>query len=215
VQLALLMAATFLPMLLVPWLLWAIKKYQHDHYAIGQIQTQLRTGPGSFYGVFLKTFGLCLLVALVGFGIAAALGGTAFAFWRTGASKEHQAAIIISIAFAIFAVYGSAILIAKPYVTSRLQNLLWNRTASHELRFRSALRFWPLLRLNSKNWVLILLTLGLYWPFAAVAMARLRIEAVRVRSALAPDELASQVRLRADDATGDAAGDLFGIDVGL
>jgi len=48
-------------LLMFPWLLWRLKKYQHDHYAIGQIQTQLRAGPGSFYGLFLKTLGLTLL----------------------------------------------------------------------------------------------------------------------------------------------------------
>ena len=66
-----------------------------------------------------------------------------------------------------------------------------------------------------KNWLLIAITLGFYWPFARIAMARLRLQAVTVRTRLAPDDLVSTLRERADDAAGDAAGDLFGIDIGL
>ena len=60
----------------------------------------------------------------------------------------------------------------------------------------------------------ILLTLGLYWPFAAIAMARLRVEAVSVTSLVDPDMLIAK-GLVTDDAAGDAAGDLFGFDLGI
>ena len=61
----------------------------------------------------------------------------------------------------------------------------------------------------------MLVTLGLYWPFAKIAVARMRLQAVTVHTRLAPDEWVGTLRQRADDATGDAAGDLFGIDIGL
>jgi uncharacterized membrane protein YjgN (DUF898 family) len=73
----------------------------------------------------------------------------------------------------------------------------------------------PLLGLTLKNWLLMLLTLGLYWPFAAVATARMRCEAVSVRTRVDPESLIDQVRAGDNDAAGDAAGDLFGIDIGL
>ena len=41
------------------------------------------------------------------------------------------------------------------------------------------------------------------------------LQAVTVHTRLAPDEWLGTLRQRADDATGDAAGDLFGIDIGL
>jgi uncharacterized membrane protein YjgN (DUF898 family) len=92
---------------------------------------------------------------------------------------------------------------------------VWTRTKSTDVRFESALCFWPLFGLTLKNWLLVLLTLGLYWPFAAVATARLRLAAVTAFTRNPPDELVSRVRERADDASGDPAGDLFGIDIGL
>jgi uncharacterized membrane protein YjgN (DUF898 family) len=74
---------------------------------------------------------------------------------------------------------------------------------------------WTLCKLVLTQTLLTLLTAGLYWPFAAVAIARYRIESVEVvgevplsemRVAVAPD--------RAGRATGDAAADMFGLDLG-
>jgi uncharacterized membrane protein YjgN (DUF898 family) len=107
------------------------------------------------------------------------------------------------------------IAIVQPYIVSRLQNLVWSRTAGRTVRFDSTLRFKPLLWLTLKNWLLVVLTLGLYWPFAAIAMAKLKLEAVTVLADAQFDRLVSQQRGGVRDATGDVAADVFGIDVNL
>ena len=66
-----------------------------------------------------------------------------------------------------------------------------------------------------KNWFFIVITLGLYWPFAAVAMTRLRLEAVSIKTRVNPELLMAQALPQEGDAAGDAAGDFFGLDVGL
>ena len=209
--------AGYVSVLLFPLFLWLLKKYQHDHYALAQVQTQLRTGAGSFYAVALKTIGVSLLAAVVAGAAASLVGGFAALgqMFGKGGDGRGGAAMVVAVMLMLFSVYVAAVVVVQPYVTSRLQNLVWGRTWSRHLRFESDLRFWPLLRLTLKNWALILLTLGLYGPFAKIAMARLRLEAVTVHSLLAPDELVSTLRERAHDASGDAAGDLFGIDIGL
>ena len=213
---ALVMLSAVASVLLFPLFLWLLKKYQHDHYALAQVQTQLRTGAGSFYAVALKTIGVSLLAAVVVAVAAALLGGFGALTLLFGKGDGRGgAAMVIAVTVMLFSVYVAAVVVVQPYAASRLQNLVWGRTWSRHLRFESDLRFWPLLRLTLKNWALILLTLGLYGPFAKIAMARLRLEAVTVHSLLAPDELVSTLRERAHDASGDAAGDLFGIDIGL
>ena len=204
-------------LLLFPLFLWLLKKYQHDHYALGQVQTELRTGAGSFYAVALKTLGVSLLAALV-VGVVVAIffgGGGALALLFGDGRRAGAAAAFVAIVVTILLIYAAIILVVQPYVTARLQNLVWSRTHSRHVRFDSALRFWPLLRLTLKNWLLIFVTLGLYAPFAKIALARMRLEVVTVHTLLEPDELVSTLRERADDASGDAAGDLFGIDIGL
>ena len=89
------------------------------------------------------------------------------------------------------------------------------QTVADKLQFKSELRFAPLFWLTIKNWLLMIVTLGLYWPFAKVAFARMHLEAVSVATRLNIDELHEQLRLADGDAAGDAAGDLFGVDIGL
>ena len=202
--------------LLFPLFLWLLKKYQHDHYALGPIQTELRTGAGSFYGLGLKTLGVAFLAGLVAFAGAAVLGGSGMLALAAGSGRgAGAAAAVVAIVLAGIVAYATVVLVIQPYLTSRFQNLVWGRTASRDIRFASDLRFWPLLRLTLKNWLLMLVTLGLYWPFAKIAMARMRLQAVTVHTLLAPDALVGRLREPATDATGDAAGDLFGIDIGL
>jgi uncharacterized membrane protein YjgN (DUF898 family) len=70
--------------------------------------------------------------------------------------------------------------------------------------------------LTLKNLMLTLLTLGLYRPFAAVATARLRLDAVSLELSGDVDEWLSGLdQAAAQDAAGDLAGDFFGIDLGL
>ena len=201
--------------LLFPLFLWLLKKYQHEHYALGQIQTELRTGAGSFYLLGLKTFGVALLAGLVAMLVSTVVGGGGVLALVTGSRGSVGAAAAVAIVLAVIVAYAAVVLVIQPYLSSRFQNLVWGRTASRDVRFESDLRFWPLLRLTLKNWLLMLVTLGLYWPFAKIAMARMRLQAVTAYTRLVPDEWVGTLRQRADDATGDAAGDLFGIDIGL
>jgi uncharacterized membrane protein YjgN (DUF898 family) len=197
----------------LPWLLWNLKKYQHNHYALASLQTTFKATLGAFYKVFFKTAGVMLLPMAVVVGLAAAFTfvGKAGGFWGSGG----KTVIIVVAVLCGFAALVAMFMVVKPYFTSRLQNLVWTRTGSTVLRFRSELRFSSLLWLTLKNWLLVVLTLGLYWPFAAVALARIRLEAVVVKTRVTPDTLISQIRAVEGDAAGEAAGDLFGLDIGF
>ena len=61
----------------------------------------------------------------------------------------------------------------------------------------------------------MVLTLGLYWPFAAVALARMRLEAVSLTTRVDPGSLIDASRAHEGEAAGDAAGDLLGLDIGF
>jgi uncharacterized membrane protein YjgN (DUF898 family) len=192
---------------LIPWTFWAIKRYQHDHYALGRVTTQFRAGPLSFYGLYLKLFGLNLLFI----GVPVALIGAAVAGGGTAWFKEN----ILTLMALAPVLYVLFLATNKSFYVSRLQNLMWNRTKSSQVRFESRLRLLPLAGLILKNGVLLVLTLGLYWPFAAVAMARIKLESVTVFTRRPVDELAGRtVSAGEHDAAGDAAGDMFGFDVG-
>ena len=115
----------------------------------------------------------------------------------------------------VMALYILVPLIVGSYVGSRMQNLLWSNTQSQRLRLHSALRMGPLLRVSLVNWLLIAITLGLYWPFAKVRTARLKLEAMSVEVDGDVDEWVARASPDTQGALGDAAGDFFGIDLGL
>ena len=200
-----------------PWLLWNLKQYQHNHYALASLQTTFKAPLASFYKLFLKAFGVMLLPIglVVAFAAVAVFLGKANLSSGVSPKTILNPAVLIVLVMASFAAVATTLVIARPYLTSRLQNLVWTRTGNASLRFVSDLRFKSLLWLTVKNWFFVVLTFGLYLPFAAVAVARMRLEAITVKTRSDPDTLVSQMRSVEGEAAGDAAGDLFGLDIGF
>ncbi len=209
--LVLLAAVVGVMLLAAPWLWWNLKSYQHNHYALGQQQTELRSTVGAFYLVFLKTLGVTLLAGGALLGLVMLLGVVG------GATLAAPRGALAFIAVLLVGVGGILVvqLLPRPYFASRMQNLLWSRTGNSLMRFRSRLEFFPLLGLTLKNWLLMVLTLGLYWPFAAVALARMRLQAVSLTTRVDPESLIDSARAQEGEAAGDAAGDLLGMDIGF
>ncbi len=214
------LAVMLVVMLLVPLMWWTIKRYQHGNYNLGRVHARFTSGMGPFYAVFLKTSlltaAVAVLIAIV-FALVAGGGGIMLALIGLGRGEGPALSPWLIILFIVIGglAYFSIFWIARPYFTSRMQNLIWNRTESSSIGFESRLRYRSLLLLGLKNWLLMVVTLGLYWPFAAIATAKLKLEAVTV---VALRDLNTVVQDQVDatkDAAGDAAGDVFGIDIGM
>ncbi|MBT9462945.1 YjgN family protein [Hydrogenophaga sp.] len=189
-----------------PWLMARVKQYQHGGYVFAQEHAQLKAGAGAFYGFSFRVAGVSLLCTAV----LAGVGGIVVLMLgsSTGATMVVLP-LLLALGYLVFP------LVLVPYTTSRLQNLLWSNTRSARIHFDSQLKFAPLMSLTAKNWLLIALTLGLYWPFAKVHTARLRLEAMEI--AVRGDVNAWLAQAQGGDKglLGDAAGDFFGIDMGL
>jgi uncharacterized membrane protein YjgN (DUF898 family) len=208
-------------MVLMPWLWARIKAYQHGGYAFAQERTEFTAGAKRFYGLSVKISGVSLLV-LMGLGtVMGVLVGTMVALGMLslgdlGNLGEGGGMLFMVGAGAVLAmIYVLWPLIVGSYMTSRFQNLLWSNTRSPHIRFTSQLKLAPLMRVNIVNWVLIALTLGLFWPFAKVRSARIRLEAMSVLVDGDVDRWVSDSLQQPAGVIGDAAGDFFGIDMGL
>jgi uncharacterized membrane protein YjgN (DUF898 family) len=186
--------------LMTPWISWRLKVYQHGHYRLGDEVTQLDVTFGSFYRIHLGLAGIGLLVGLVAIGVLGALVGT-------------RSFVAMMVAGPLFYIGGGALL--GGFLISRMQNLVWSRTSSAHVQFRSELGLWPLVRLLLKNTVLTMLTLGLYWPFAAIALARLRLAAVSIELNLPVEQITGTAGADGHGAAGEAAADLnpLGFDI--
>jgi uncharacterized membrane protein YjgN (DUF898 family) len=209
-----------LAFVLAPLAWWNFKRYQHDHYGLGRWQTRLNLGPGSIYGLTFKVLGVMLLSALAVFVVAMIVAAVVAVSAGVASGFDKQALVrngplmSVVVGLSAIAMYFFALIVPVPYSISRTQNLVWPATRCKELRFDSKLRFLPLTGLTVKNWLLMVLTLGLYYPFASVASYRMRVESVTPQLSGDFDRLQAQAAA-AGDASGDAAGDFFGFDIGL
>lgn len=201
-----------LPMLLVglllPLLVWVMRRYQHGHYAWGSQVCTFKGRIGAYYGLFFVAGLLSAAAALVVGGVLF-LGALALGGLRAGAGG---AVLVMVLAVVGYVVVGS---VAGGYVSARVQNVSWSGTRAPDVSFQSTVPAADLMLLMLKNWLLIVVTLGLYYPFALVASSRLRLQAVNVLAG--PGLLATVAAAASGDesAAGDAAGDFIGIDVGL
>ncbi|WP_076999872.1 YjgN family protein [Variovorax sp. KK3] len=192
----------------IPYFLWRIRRYQHDHYAIGPLQTRLKADLGVLYGIFIKLIGISFVAAIVVF-VAVGL----FAF--IGRKAGMGVGFVVTAALAGFAGILLLNILPKSYLQVRLQNLLWSTTGNEVLRFDSQLKLGGYLGLQCRNYLLIFLTLGFYWPFAVVKTRRAQLEAVALHTRVGLDQISQVARREDPGAAGDMAADLFGLDIGM
>jgi uncharacterized membrane protein YjgN (DUF898 family) len=201
-------AAGALSFVMIPWMHHRLKAYQHRRARFGARMFEFLPATPSFYAVYFKAALLTLAGSLIG-GLLMMIG--AFALRDTAAAQPSPALMFVA---------GGAVglvgyLVAWPYFAARLQATVWSHTRLGDVRFSTAIAAGPLFRLTLKNVLLTLVTAGLYWPFAAVALARYRVECMRTESDEPLGALAAQTIAPPGFAAGDAAVDAFGLDIGL
>lgn len=197
--------------LMTPWSIVLLKRYQHQGYRIAGECSGLVLNIRSAYFVGLKTvlLGVAMLLFVA---LASIVLGGVLALAHTGKIDAKGNGTYYGLAFmGLIYLFGAGGLL--PYYASRMQNLVWGNTRSASLQFHSELH--GLTRLTLKNWLLIVVTLGLYRPFAVMATMRLRLQAVRIDGKSDPATWRAASAGLPTDASGDVAGDFFGMDVGL
>lgn len=205
------LAGALCMLLLAPWSLALFKRYQHNGYRVAGQHSHIRLSAARVYLLALKTFGIALLAVVLAGAVVAVLFVAARAMGSPGRGVGGAVFTTAGIVIAYVLMFA----IVMPYGAARMQDLVWNGTRSEALAFRSQLNFRSLFGLTLKNWLLTVLTLSLYRPFAAVATARLRLQAVSIDSSEDPADWVASAQTGHADATGDIAGDFFGIDMGL
>ena len=202
-----------LPGILLPLMHHTLKRYQHSRVSYGNVGAAFRPAVGRFYGVYIKALLLLSATVVVGsllaFGASWGFNSLRATLGLEGHLNQQTTAMVIGGTVGAIGYMG-----VWPYFSTRLQQIVWGNTQLGLVHFETRIRAWPLLRLVLKCVLLTVLTLGLFWPYAAVALARYRIECMDV---IAPAVLGDAVAEVAAStvATGEGAADLFGLDVGL
>jgi uncharacterized membrane protein YjgN (DUF898 family) len=194
---------------LFPWMHQRLKSYQHGRVRYGDQQAHFEAATKAFYWTYAKGVLVVILTIVVATFVGGALGAVVF-LSAQGTQYVRQAAWIVGLLVA-----GTVYLGLWPYFAARLQRIVWDRTQLGSLRFRTAMTSGSLFALVTACTFWTVLTLGLYWPFAAIRLARYRVQCMEVLSEQPLDQIARAVRIAPTVAAGDSAVDLFGLDIGL
>jgi uncharacterized membrane protein YjgN (DUF898 family) len=191
---------------LAPLAMWFIKSYQHGGYRWSSQKAFFDAPRSTYYKVAGKLLGVGLGLVLV-LGLTVAL--VVFLLKDSRGAMQVAAAGAGGLAYLVLIVAMGALMAAW------LQNASWNPTRSQELHFDSRLKAMALTLLSLKNILLVILTLGLYRPFAVVSVYRMRLEAVSVTCTGQINDWLATATPQQVGASGEMSGDFFGIDVGL
>jgi uncharacterized membrane protein YjgN (DUF898 family) len=191
---------------LVPLLHRRLKAFQHNHATYGTLRFAFTARTRTFYAIYLKASGIGLVAGGVGLAILIAMDKLA--------SAVGSAPFTTVVAAIAFVAYAITLGLVWPFSTAKLQQAIWPRTTAPGVGFATDIRAARLMLIVLRYAGLTLVTLGLYWPFAAVSVARYRIDSMRLLATVAPADVHA-TDTDAVTAFGDAAADAFGIDFGL
>jgi uncharacterized membrane protein YjgN (DUF898 family) len=208
------MWSSLLLALLLPWAHARLKRLQHARASFGARAFSFEPAGTAFYGLYAKALVLTIaggVVVILAIAVIA-VGGQDFRRGAEGVGSSSAWFSLLSGVAMVFVVWLSA----WPYFAARAQQIVWGHTRlAGGIGFAGQMRGATLWKLVVGQTLLTLLTAGLYWPFAAVAIARYRIESVEVVGDVPLTEIqVDAASSAAGRATGDAAAEMFGLDLG-
>ena len=181
-----------------------MKRYQYGHVAYGDQHSWTNIDLYEFIAMYVRGVLLAAVPVLVLIVLAVAAKPLAVAGTPVFAT--------ILGAIAVLAVPLVAYLLLGPYQQVRTLNLCLPNTDFPGVRFVSTLSARAFSRLQLKNLVLTLLTLGLYRPFAVVSAHRYRLAHIMLEVDEGFDHVLADVK-PAGGAAGDGTADFLGVDL--
>jgi uncharacterized membrane protein YjgN (DUF898 family) len=162
------------------------------------------------YKIYLLAW-LMFIGGAVAVGIV--LGGTMLPGLKSVNPKQPLAMLPFMLAFG--GAYMVGLLILTTFTSIRVFNLALNHaTLAGRFHFESSLSSLHMICLVISNLILTLATLGLFYPWAAVSIARYRCEHIAVTGPAETDDFVSDAASR-QGAIGEEIASFFDIDIGL
>ena len=205
-----------LTLLLFPWMHHRLKQFQHGYARYGSLTAAFVPVTGRFYAVYLKALLVMVAALLLAGGLAAGvalLAGLAGAFGGEGAPPAQVVGAVTG--FGMLGATAFAYLFVWTFFAARVQQVVWRSTSLGRLEFDTHIKAREYAGLVLRCLLLTVLTLGLYWPWAAVRLARYRVQCMEVSHVGPPGLLTAGIDRGSTSAAGEGAVDLFGLDIGL
>ena len=164
--------------IMVPFAHQRLKAYQHDNSWFGQTRFSFHARAGQFYLLYLM-----LLAGFLAFGILFGMAGLFSMLKPLMLAQQHQGGPVDPkpILMAVGIIYGAVILmsvIIGPVFHALMTNLVWSNTRLGEHRIECHMSPLKLTWVTASNLVMVVVTCGLFIPWAMVRMTRLHVESI-------------------------------------
>jgi uncharacterized membrane protein YjgN (DUF898 family) len=190
--------------LLAPLAHQRIKKYQFDNSRFGSTTFRLGATVKGFYLLYLSALAV-LVGTLLSLPALAMMSGT-------GSGLQSLITGFQSIAPFVLLILVASILIVTSLFSAYMQNLVWGNTELGAHRFFSQVSARRLLWIRVSNFLGIVLTFGLFMPFATIRMLRFKLESMGVAvNGDMSDFIADQQQQAT--AAGEETAEMFDVDI--
>jgi len=198
---------------LAPFMHQRLKAYQHGNSWFGQTRCSFHARVRQFYLIYLT-----VLAALIVLGIVlgtAGIGGSLATLAQVRKSGGHidPQAVVKTLVI----IYGVLILIGAvvgPTFRALITNLVWNNTRLGEHRVECNIAPLRLVWIGASNLVLVVLTLGVFIPWAMVRLTKYQVESIRLWPASDLQEFTA-AEPEVLGAAGEEAATMFDFDIAL
>lgn len=195
-------------------LLWPLAQRQKDYFYInnhtyGRRYFETEYSAWKMYGIFLLALGLMIVFFSVAVGVAVAIFKDGLEYAQLSTLAKFGWMAIMMIAF-----YAVLLLIA-PFIHAMIVNLNINHTVFDDKhKLESTMSPLVVAWIMISNVALCLITLGIYYPWAKVRLARYRLEHLTLIASSDLDSYISEV-FDTQSAVGEEIGTMFDFDFGL
>jgi uncharacterized membrane protein YjgN (DUF898 family) len=192
--------------LLFPYVRYRQTQFTVENHLFGKQAFGFSAKPGDYYRVFMVVFFISIVFFFL---MMSAMSSLISASGETPDSES--ASTFLAISLLMYVPLG----LLGVYIQVKLLNLLYNNlNLSSDITFTANYTFGKMLWLHISNLLGIIFTLGLFYPWAKVRMAKYKAEQLSLTT---QTDLNSFTGLATSNksATGDEIGEIFAIDLGF
>jgi len=185
------------------------RRYIQISLRFGDVRFAFTARASDFVSVWVWGFGALVFIALIVAAFAFLGVSIGLGIW----GKENLPSWV-AIAFPVGCIWFFYFLL-NSYFTARFQRLVWDKTAVGDVALHCEVSASQLMRIQCMNTLWVILSLGLYRPFAAIRLAKFRLACVSASRLESLGTVAVGAAQSRRGALGESAAELFEMDVGL
>jgi uncharacterized membrane protein YjgN (DUF898 family) len=191
---------------------YRFKVFQFNHLSFGASKFCCAFKFKSFLSVYLRLSIFAIIVSTL-FLIAAGVGTESLMVFF-GESLDDSISEDVILYVSIFLIYVILSPLLPGFFNALMANLIWNNTRLDNHSFKSNQTFGSVFKVVFPNWLLTVFTLGLYWPWAKIRLARYRAEHTAILTADELNNFVSRSQPK-QSAYGEEIADIFDFDFGF